>query len=276
MAVNDSGNHDVSVRAMEGIVRQAKRINPHIDICFLYLANKSGSDQFSSIGRMQDNIYNHEEVAEHYRIPSVHIAGEIYRRIESGELRWEEMSGDDVHPNDFGYSLYGQFLQDFLGEALQKGHANLVENSLVLPLQMDSFCYESADLLSPLSVERVSGWRMEKNWTSEQTCNWTPPADIFVGEEPGASFQIRFTGTAAGFSMLAGMDIGNVDVSIDGGAYQTVSLFDSYCTMFYRPKIVLFADDLSPGIHTFDIRISEEKDEQSTGHAICILNVLVN
>jgi acyl-CoA thioesterase-1 len=48
----------------------------------------------------------------------------------------------------------------------------------------------------------------------------------------------------SGFSMLAGMDTGDVDVSIDGGEYRTVSLFDHYCTMFYRPKIVLFADDL--------------------------------
>ncbi|GAA3408188.1 GDSL-type esterase/lipase family protein [Paenibacillus hodogayensis] len=274
-AVNDAGNRTESVRAMEGIVRQAKRINPKIGICFLYLANKPGIKQFSANGKGQLNIFHHEEVADYYRIPSVHIAGEIYRMIESGKLEWEQLSGDEVHPNDYGYSLYGRFMEHFLEEALQ-ARASEPANIADLPAPIDPFCYENADLVSPDKAANVSGWRTVNGWTTERTCNWTPPADIFVAESPGAGFRIPFTGTAGGISMLAGMDTGDVQVSVDGGEWRAVQLFDRYCPMFYRPKIVLFADGLSPGEHVLDVRISEERHEDSTGHAIRILKLLVN
>ncbi|MCL6459473.1 MAG: SGNH/GDSL hydrolase family protein, partial [Gorillibacterium sp.] len=107
-AVNDAGNRSESLRAMEGIVRHAKRITPQTDICFLYMANKTGLEQFCANGRVQNNIYHHEEVAEHYQLPSVSIALAIYRRIAAGLIEWEQISGDEVHPNDAGYALYAQ------------------------------------------------------------------------------------------------------------------------------------------------------------------------
>lgn len=274
-AVNDSGNRTMSVRAMEGIVRQAKRFNPHIDICFLYLANQPGAEHYSRTGRPQDNVIHHEDVAEHYGIPSIHIANRIYRMIESGAVRWEDLSGDAVHPNDHGYSLYARFLQHFLEEVLVADDSDTL-NFPVLPSPMDPYCYENADLISTQKVVNVSGWRMVRGWTTEQTCSWRPPADILLGETPGAGFQIRFTGTAVGIVLLIGMDTGDIDFSIDGGQYRTVQIFDRHCELFYRPRIVLFADDLVPAPHTVDIRISDQKHERSVGHAIRILNLLVN
>ncbi|WNR43969.1 GDSL-type esterase/lipase family protein [Paenibacillus roseipurpureus] len=274
-AVNDAGNLTESIRAMEGIVRHAKRSNPQIDICFIYTARRSGSESYSANRRLQDNIYNHEEVAEYYRIPSVNIASVIYNKVISGELKWEDISGDDVHPNDFGYALYASVLEVFLENELIVSNEKS-EDPLALPSPIDSVCYENGRQLSPLLAETSFNWRMIEGWTTEQFFNWAPPADIYLGESPGAEFQFSFTGTAVGISLLAGKDTGNIEVSIDGGAFRTIPLFDRYCSMFYRPIIVMFSDHLERRSHTVNIRISSEKHEMSRGHEVHILKLLVN
>lgn len=274
-AVNDAGERSPSVRAMEGIVRQAKRINPHIGICFIYVANQSGSKCYAGTAKPQDNVNHHEEVAEYYGIPSVHIASRIYRMITSGEICWEDLSGDSVHPNDFGYTLYARFLQEALEVILDlENSAN--SDPTPLPEPIDAYCYEYAGLVPPLTAESISGWRMVYGWSAEKTCNWTPPANIWLGEAPGASFQFLFTGSTAGIAILAGLDTGDVDVSIDNGPNRTVSLFDNYCEQFYRPKIILLADGLDAGPHTVKLRISEQKNERSRGHSIHLLALLIN
>lgn len=274
-AVNDKGNRDNSIKAMEGIVRQAKRLNPEIDVCFLYMANKSSVELFTKNGIGQVNIAHHEEVAEHYRIPSVHIACEIYRLIASGSLQWEQFSTDEVHPNDYGYSLYARFLEDFLeGELLPVDERPT--HTPELPAPLDPLCYETARLVAPQTVSHASSWQSVPDWTTERTCNWTPPADVFMADTPGAGFRMQFTGTTAGLSMLAGMDTGDIEVSIDGGEWQYVSLFDLNCPKFHRPKIVLLAHNLHSGPHTVDVRISAEKHEDSTGHAVRLLHLLFN
>ncbi|KRF39119.1 hypothetical protein ASG93_23425 [Paenibacillus sp. Soil787] len=274
-AVNDAGNRTESIRAMEGIVRHAKRSNPQIDICFIYTARRSGSESYSSNRRLQDNIYNHEEVAEYYQLPSVNIAGAIYNKIISGEIKWEDISGDEVHPNDFGYALYARVIEDFLDKELIVPNEKY-EDPFALPSPLDSFCYENGKQLSPLIVNTSSNWRMIEGWTTEQIFNWAPTADIFFGETPGDEFQFSFTGTAVGISLLAGMDTGDIEVSLDGGAFRTIPLFDRYCLMFYRPIIIVFSEQLDRGTHTVNIRISSEKHETSSGHAIRILKLLVN
>ncbi|NOU66082.1 hypothetical protein GC096_18765 [Paenibacillus sp. LMG 31461] len=274
-AVNDSGNRTESIRAMEGIVRHSRRLHPMIDIIYLYTPIKTAIELFKVNGITQENIYNHEEVAVYYQLPSVNIAKQIYRLIEADELVWHDLSSDDVHPNDVGHVLYAHYVEAFLEKALST-RSSVIPHRPALPSPMDIHCYEYADLVSPRAVIHAEGWEIVEGWMVEATCNWTPPADVYVGNEAGASFHFEFHGTAFGLSMLAGMDTGSIDFSLDGGEYQSIQLFDEYCLAFYRPKIVLLADSLSRNHHTVDIRISREKDEASTGYAVRILNLLIN
>ncbi|MCL6458915.1 MAG: hypothetical protein K6T85_12990, partial [Gorillibacterium sp.] len=174
------------------------------------------------------------------------------------------------------YALYAQLLGDFLEDALPFTEELPETATYLLPSPMDVSSYDHADLLSPHNAEHLSGWRRVSNWAFEQKCYWKLPAEILLGETAGACFRIQFHGTAIGFTMLAGMDLGNIDYSIDGETYVTVQLFDRSCSLFYRPKIVLLADELVSGNHTVDIRISAEKHEQSTGHMLRILHFMVN
>jgi len=88
-AVNDDGDRTRSIRAMEGMVRQARRLSPLIDICLIYVANEQTAERYAETRKPQDNVAHHEEVAEHYELPSVDIAGRIYKRIAAGNLVWK-------------------------------------------------------------------------------------------------------------------------------------------------------------------------------------------
>ncbi|MBO7743472.1 hypothetical protein I8J29_04655 [Paenibacillus sp. MWE-103] len=277
-AVNDAGDRTASVRAMEGIARQAKRSNPRMAIGFIYSPNTAGLRLFREQGRVQPAIGHHEEVAAHYGIPSLSIARSIYEGIAAGELRWEDYSGDEVHPHDAGFGLYGGLVETFLRETLgyrADGDADQDETA-GLPEPLEPSCYEHAGLLPPGTAERAPGWRHEQPWRFEHVCYWKLPGEALIGDTAGAAFRLRFQGTAAGIAVLAGMDLGDIEFAIDGGRYEPMRLFDSRCASFYRPKIVLLAEGLVPGGHTIDIRIAADMPALSTGRCVRILYFLVN
>ncbi|WP_167670305.1 SGNH/GDSL hydrolase family protein [Paenibacillus tianmuensis] len=274
-AASDNGRRQPSLRAMEGIVRHARTLNPHMDICFIYTAKQSGYPYFLKMGRPHVNVCNHEEVAEHYRLPSVDMATEIYRRMASGSLTWDMISGDGVHPNNAGHLLYAQLLKAFMSAALEAvpGPENA---AAVLPSRIDSFCYDQGMLVSSLAAEKVKGFRYVTGWSPEKICDWKPPVDILQANAPGAVLRIHFTGTAVGMALMAGMDTGEIVVRIDGKLSKAVPLFDAQCRKCYRPKTVLFADDLPPGDHVAEVELSVLKREDSIGRALHILYFLIN
>lgn len=108
-SVNDDDDREESIRGMEGIVRQCRRLSPLTDICFLYTsADKNLSDDTPF------NIAVHEEVAAHYDIPSVNFAAGIHSLVKLGRLCWEQLAPDRIHPNDEGHELYYRYLREFL------------------------------------------------------------------------------------------------------------------------------------------------------------------
>ncbi len=84
-AVNDGGAAPEQIyRCMEGIVRQIRRADPATDICFVYTMH-SGMLGDLAAGRLPRSASAMEYIADHYGIPSIHLAQEPARRINAGE-----------------------------------------------------------------------------------------------------------------------------------------------------------------------------------------------
>ena len=86
-AVNDSTNgypDTECVRAMEGIVRHARRANPAMDVVFLYFVDPDKMASYRR-GEVPPVIVSHERVAKHYGVPGIHLAREVTERIDAGE-----------------------------------------------------------------------------------------------------------------------------------------------------------------------------------------------
>lgn len=274
--VNDGHIRTESVRAMEGIVRQAKKANPKVDIVFVYTAHRDAVERFRSDGSLTENVRSHEEVAAYYGVPSVNFNSQISRLLTAGAFDWDAFSADVVHPNDFGFSLYALFMRDFLNEALnESGHSEHGE-AAESPDPLDPLCYELAELVGLDALDISSGWNCVHGFAPDRTCNWKPPADIRIGAAPGDRFTRSFVGTAFGLVLLAGPDTGTIKYRIDRGDWNVLDLFDDFCKLFYRPKTVLLANELSPGYHTVEVVVSGQKHEESMGNRVHLWNIMVN
>lgn len=112
-SVNDGEDRGESIRGMEGIVRQCRRLSPETELIFVYTAadkNLTGYKPF--------NIAVHEEVADHYGIPSIDCAAKVYTMIHTGELNWKRLAPDRYHPLDAGHALYAGLVQEYLQQAI--------------------------------------------------------------------------------------------------------------------------------------------------------------
>jgi len=268
-AVNGGG-----VRAMEGIVRQALRRNPDIDIVLMYFANTSHTKDVNE-SRVPRIVQEHEKVAERYRLPALFLYREIARRIAAGSLTWKEFSTDSVHPTQRGCDIYAECIIQFLNQAWKDPNRTPTPRG-ELPPKLDPLCYENGRFV-PLETAVVKkGFRRIRQWTVKPTCNFRPPVDVLAADQPGAELSLAFAGRAIGLYTIIGMDAGVIEYSVDGGPFRKRDQFDHYCPRFHRPQYVVFVDDLAPGEHTIVLRTSPDKNSKSTGHALRILQFMAN
>ena len=279
-AVNDDqdANHtrDEVIRALEGIVRHARRSNPNIEIVFTYFVNE-GMLKTLQEGKTPLTIEAAEAVAEHYAVPSILHAKEVAREITAGTMDWKKYGG--VHPAPAGNAICAALIDKLFdmswnvpqtAVAAPAAHANP-------PKPLDEFNYENGRFL-PLKDAQT-----DKNWTIAVP-NWKAlkggkrgrftTIDILSATEPGAEIKLNFEGTAVGAYVLAGPDAGIVTASVDGGETKTVDLYHRFSSGLHYPRTVLFGEMLKPGKHTLVLKIAQET--KSAGHAVRIMQLVGN
>jgi len=278
-AVNDGAEEtpdDRSARAMEGIIRHARRLNPRIDIIIQYFADTEKVADIRA-GRVPKGIQRHDDVARHYDQPVVNMALAMTRRIDAGEFTWEEFSRDTCHPKDFGHARYMEHLTAFL-DAAWAGPApeGTALTEYAMPAPLDPKNYENGRFIELDHAKIVQGWTRLPQWDTEKKCNYGGAVDVLAAETAGAVLELPFEGTLIGISAIVGMDAGIVECSIDGGPFSAVDLFDGYCAQFHRPVCKVLAEDLAPGKHVLTLRMAEAANPASVGHAARILKFVSN
>ncbi|MBN2327322.1 MAG: SGNH/GDSL hydrolase family protein [Candidatus Omnitrophica bacterium] len=278
-AVNDGGGDSPDnrrMRAMEGIVRRARRLNPKIDVIMQYFIHQ-GQIQEINQGKTPAAILDHDKVAKHYNIPIINLSQEMTRRLNAGEFTWDQFSRDSCHPSPFGHEQYLQCIEAFLDAAWKKPIAPDEEmQTYPTPAPLDSMNYENGRFVNVRQTLSIQGWKLVEGWKAEKTCNYGGPVDVYTAEQPGDELKLVFEGSLIGIYAIAGFDAGILEYSIDHGEAQTLDLFDYYCTQFHRPVCRILAENLTAGRHEITIRMKKDKNEKSTGHACRILKWAVN
>jgi len=216
-----------------------------------------------------------ERVAEHYGIPSIHMAMEAARLAKEGRLVWAAplpktddekkaagdkviFAGDGVHPYpETGHELYLAAVvrsMEKVGAAGKPGPHALKE-----PLVANN--WERAKLL-PLSAARLSdGWAqlaaadpMARGWLTRMPEFWKTG-------RPGTTMEFKFKGTTAAIYDLLGPDCGQVVVTLDGGPPRTVPRFDRYCN-YHRLATLLIARDLPDAVHTVKLELHPDPPDK--------------
>ncbi|WP_128543933.1 SGNH/GDSL hydrolase family protein [Larkinella soli] len=277
-AVNDRVNETDSLtqlRALEGIVRQARRLNPDMDIVLMSFVDPDKLADFAA-NRVPAEIANHERVAAHYGLPSINPAREVYDRIKAGEFSWE---GDfkDLHPSPFGQELYFQTIRYLLETAPAKPAGKPVSPKKTAALNPTSF--DKGRYLPLETAYLQTGWKRLENWHPADAVGTRPgfvDRPVLEALTPGAVLSLPFSGSAVGMAVVSGPDAGVVEYRIDGGPYRKMDLYTQWSHLLHLPWYKLFAEDLPAKNHVLDLRISSQKNPKSAGTACRIVYFLVN
>lgn len=287
-SVNDGEDREESIRGMEGIVRQCRRLSPQTELVFVYTAadkNLTGYKPF--------NIAVHEEVAAYYGIPSIDCAAKVYTMIHTGELDWRKFAPDGYHPLDAGHALYAALVQEFLQQAVARDprrpagvteaeeatlpdHRAEAKEDLLLPAPLDSRNYEYGRLLDYSGAAYSAAFSLRELQPEEPLMNWRFSTVHACTDDPQAECSFTVTGQCAGLVLLYGPDSGIAEYSLNGGTYADINLFDDWCLEAYRPILALFPVQAERGVLRITIRNTGRRDSRSTGTGLRVLGLLCN
>lgn len=112
----------------------------------------------------------HNEVCDYYNIPYASVKDTIYQRILKGELTIEEITPDNLHPNDYGHRLVAdeviKVIEKNLDMSLESLN-NLCEKSFELPKPLTQNRYEYASIYTKNNIElkhepKLEGFKIDK------------------------------------------------------------------------------------------------------------------
>jgi lysophospholipase L1-like esterase len=266
------------IRGMEGIIRQARRHNPCIDVVITYFVNP-GMVETIRAGGTPVSIGAHEEVARHYDISTIHLANEVSQRIAAGKLTWEQFGG--THPAPYGNAMCAGMIDELLSRAWKEPLAADAERQAhpMPAAPLDANHYGDGRFVDPRGARAAGAWKWHTpDWKSlPGRCRERfAGLALLCAEEPGEELTLAFEGRAVGAYVLAGPDAGMVEAGIDGGQFKPVDLFHRFSRGLHYPRTIVFDADLEPGKHVVTLRIAAEKNDASSGHAVRILQFTAN
>lgn len=279
-AVNDQVNKAQPLeitRAMEGIVRHAKRANPACEVVIMYFVDPEKMKDYR-MGQVPEVIQLHEKVADYYGISTINLAKEVTQRIDAGEFDWEN-DFKDLHPSPFGQQVYYQSIRQFIDWELKNRIAGIKTEPGVLPACIDEYCYSKGVLIEPNPPKKIKGWTMVNQWKpsdEKSTRNNFVDVPMLVGEYPGKIIKFQFKGNAVGIAVAAGPDAGVIEYSIDESEWEKLDLFTPWSKNLHLPWFYTLGTGLKNRKHTLQIRSVKEKNQESTGSKCVIRYFYVN
>jgi lysophospholipase L1-like esterase len=256
-AVNDPNSQDAA-ETLEGLTRQILKLPNQPAVMLLYTMNNAG-------GNAQEW---HSKIGEHYGLPMVSFRDALWPEIEAQRMKWEDVEGDIVHPNDRGHAYCATFITNVLSKVLADLPVDAALSPIPpvpAPLISDLFEFTSfanADVLVPVAN---TGWMDGDMWPFGKTWEAT---------EPGSNLEFRVQGTevSVAFWRIKG-DMGRARAQVDDAPPVTLEgWFDADWGGYSNYQMV--ARDLPPGPHTLRIEVLPDKAEASSGHKFILQLVM--
>ncbi len=255
-------------RAIEAIVRQARRANPTLDIVFLY-AFREGFEGSYAAGLSPHGVSTYERIAERYGVPSINMGVRIARLEREGRLALrgdgegagegkQVFSRDGVRPTGEGNALYAEVITGAL-EQLSAQRAPVAHD---LPAPLNPENHERARQVAITADMLTGDWRQ------------LPPDDplrerfarhfhtIWYTATPGATLSFKFKGTAASIFDLMGPDTGRARITVDGREVAIRQQVDQWA-YFQRLAGLPIADGLPDEVHAVTVELLPEPPDRS-------------
>lgn len=279
-AVNDATNGvdpKRQLRGMEGIVYQAIRSNPLIDIVLMHFVDQDKMADYNN-GKTPEVILQHEKVAEYYAIPSINLAKEVNDRILNGEFTWRD-DFKNLHPSPFGQGIYFRTIKHFFETSWKDPVATGQKPKHLTNKPLDIFSYIDGHFEPLENAKTDNGWKLVKNWASDDnipTRTGFVNIPVLEATQPGALLKLKFKGTAIGLFITSGPDAGILEYSIDGADFKEVDQLTQWSKQLHLPWLIMLEDELMDTMHMLTLRLSAHKNPESIGNTCRIQQFAVN
>lgn len=281
-AVNDATNgrtDQEQIRAMEGIVRHARYLNPATDILIMHFVDPGKMKSYRK-GEIPNVIQNHEKVANHYNIPTINLAKEITERIDASEFSWTK-DFRNLHPSPFGQGIYAKSMIALLDNAWKKPIANDDKiGSYTLPEPLDKLNYDNGILVNINNAKLSGDWKIVQNWKpldGKATRNNYTNVPMLIGEKTkNGKASLTFTGNTVGIAVAAGPDSGIIEYRIDKEEWIKLDLLTSWSRSIHLPWFFTLGTGLENKKHTLNIRIAKKEDPKRAGNTCRIRYFYIN
>ena len=170
--VNDGDND--RTEPMERMVHKTWLKNPKADIVFFYTLEKHHLPYYQQ-GNLPPSASSHERVAAFYGIPSLGTAFHAASKINSGEIKWEQFSGDGCHPTQNGYLLFD--------EVFAKALPVLLSATPAKPHELDKSITPNLVVYPPLHIARLVEFKGDLATTTGEK-----PSKIYALPVPGTNW----------------------------------------------------------------------------------------
>lgn len=277
-AVNDGGASPEQIfRCMEGIVRQTWRALPQCDIYFVYTLTEALSPAMIE-GKFQRSASAMEQIADHYGIPTIHLAMEVAKLAKAGKLVWKAklpktdeekkalegkfvFAPDSVHPHvETGHELYLQAIVRSL-EPIKAASKATGPHALSEPFVATN--YEQAKLLPITAATLSKGFTLLDPKTDDFGKRWANRmTTLHKGSQPGETITFKFKGTRCSIYDIVGPNCGQVSIALDDQPVKVVPRFDAYCT-YHRLSALTIGSDLENKEHSVKIEIHPDQPDKA-------------
>jgi sialidase-1 len=278
-AVNDLVNETPVTqqrRSLEGIVRHALHANPYMDMIIMAFVDEDKIADYNA-GKIPAEINVHNEISKYYHLPFINLAEEVTRRIAHKEFTWKD-DFKSLHPSPFGQEIYFATIKRLLQNHFADANIKKV-SAKKLPAPLQNYNYENGKYISIEKAYHKNHFQIDTSWAPSDNVNTRPGfvnVPILVADQPGASFDFTFNGTAVGLALVAGPDAGIIKYSIDDVKESEEDIFTKWSKNLYLPWFVLLGDSLKKEKHTLHLEITGKHNENSKGSVLRIIHFLVN
>ena len=247
--VNDNGAANID-ESYEGLIRQ-----------ILNSSNKPGVIALSMMGSKGDNCQDrHLPICQNYGIPMVSYRDALWPEIKAGNMTWQDLSNDDVHPMDIGHKYASGLIIGML-ERIYSQLDSIQEPNYDLPAPVTENGFEKAEIVSAASLKLISQGNWKKVGTSYEC---SEKGDPLILEVDCGYLYVNYMA----YNDKTG---GRASVRIDDGRKYNLSAdFDGGWGNYLKIDTLLRAD--APGKHTLTFNYTDTRK----GRKIRIDNFMIS
>ncbi len=178
-SVNDTDSV-MNKYSYDSLVRKILNCESNPAVILLFTTMEDGTS-------LQDT---HSEIGTAYNLPMISYHDVVYPEVAAGTLDWEDISPDNIHPNDAGHDIIGQLISRYLDSVYDNLDSIDTSDLSFTTAAYTADYYANGDMYNATEIEAVemSGFEVGSNtvYPTLFTDNW-----VYTGNGGSITFEVE-------------------------------------------------------------------------------------